>query len=82
MEHALNESLVDSHLKCIPGLRTFTAGRLSCCDFKSLGRKTNGSLDAEILRLGAFDQLLAHLLKRSDLAAGESDTDLVSFLSL
>ena len=71
---------MDSHLKGIPGLRTFTARRLSGCDLKGFGWETNGPLDAEVLGLGAFDELLAHLLKRGDLSAGEGDADLMSFL--
>jgi hypothetical protein len=71
---------VDSHLECIPGLRTFTAGCLSRGDLKSFGWETDGSLDAKVLRLGALDELLAHFLERGNLAAGEGYADLVSFL--
>jgi len=73
------QSLVDSHLECIPSLRTFAAGRLSSGDLEGFGWETNGSLDAEVLGFGAFNELLAHLLKRSDLTAGEGDADLMSF---
>jgi len=77
----IDQSLVDSHLECIPGLRTFTAGCLSRGDLKSFGWETDGSLDAEVLRLGALDELLAHFLERGNLAAGEGYADLVSFRS-
>lgn len=71
---------MDSHLKCIPSLGTFTAGRLSGGDLKGLSRETNGTLDAEVLGLGALNELLAHLLKRGDLSTSEGNADLMSFL--
>ena len=71
---------MDSHLKRIPSLGTFTARRLSGGDLEGLSRETDGALDAEVLGLGALDELLAHLLKRGDLPAGEGDADLMSFL--
>jgi hypothetical protein len=72
---------VDSHLKRIPSLRTFTAGCLSGGDLKGFGRETDGALDAEVLGLSTINELLAYLLKRGDLSASESDADLMSFLS-
>jgi hypothetical protein len=71
---------VDSHLKRIPSLRTFTARRLSGGDLETFSWETNGALDAEILRLGALNEFLADLLEGRDLAASESDSDLMSFL--
>jgi hypothetical protein len=71
---------VDSHLEGIPSLRTFTTGGFPSGNLESLGRETNGSLDTEILRLGAIDEFLAHFLEGGDLSAGESDPDLVGFL--
>jgi hypothetical protein len=71
---------VDSHLKGIPGLRTFTARRLSGGDLEGFGRETDGTLNAEVLRFGTFDEFLAHLLKRGYLSAGKGDADLMSFL--
>lgn len=71
---------MDSHLECIPSLRTFATWRLSGGDLKGLGRETDRSLYTEILRLGTVDELLAHLLERGNLAASKSDADLVSFL--
>lgn len=71
---------MDSHLKRIPSLRTFTTGCLSSGDLEGFGRETDGTLDAEVLGLSTVDELLAYLLKRGDLSASESDTDLMSFL--
>jgi hypothetical protein len=71
---------VDSHLERIPSLRPFTAGRLSGGDLECFSRETDGALDAKVLGLGAFNELLAHLLKRGDFSAGEGDADLMSFL--
>ena len=76
----LNQSLVDSHLKGIPGLGTFTARGLSGGDLESLGWETDWALDAEVLGLGALDELLADLLEGCDFAGGEGDADLVGFL--
>jgi hypothetical protein len=71
---------VYSHLKRIPSLRSFTAGCLSGGNFEGFSRETDGALDTEILRLGAFNELLAHLLKRGDFSAGESNANFMSFL--
>ncbi len=71
---------MNSHLKCVPSLRTFTTGRLSGGDLEGFGWETNRSLNAEVFGLGTLDELLAHLFKRGDLPASESDADLMSFL--
>jgi hypothetical protein len=76
----LNQSLVDSHLESIPGLRSFTARGLSGGNLEGLGWQTDGALDTEVLGLGTLDELLADLLERGDLSAGQGDSDLVSFL--
>jgi hypothetical protein len=78
--HILNQSLVESHLKGIPGLRTLTTGGLAGGDLEGLGGQADGAFDAKFLALGALNELLADLLESSDLAAGQGDTDLVSFL--
>ena len=51
--------------------------RLTGRDLKDLGGETDGALDAEVLGLGAVDELLADLLEGRDLAGGEGDADLV-----
>jgi hypothetical protein len=72
---------VNAHLKGIPGLGTFTIGCLSGRDPQVLGWETNGSLDAEILGLGTIEELNADLFEGLDVARGQSDADLVDFLS-
>ena len=71
---------MNSHLVHVPRLASLTARRLAGSDLQPLGRQADGALDAEILRLGALDQLLANFLERLDLAGGQSDADLVDFL--
>jgi hypothetical protein len=71
---------VDSHLEHIPGLGTLTARGLTGGDLQGLGGETDGALDAEVLGLGAVDELLADLLEGGNLAGGEGDADLVGFL--
>ena len=71
---------MDSHLEGIPGLGTLTTGCLSGGDLEGLGWETDWSLDAEILSLGTLDELLADLLERLNLSAGQGDSDLVGFL--
>ena len=76
----VNQALVDLHLKHIPGLGTLTTGGFAGGDLEVLGGKTDGTLDAEVLGLGALDELGAHLLERGDFAGGQGDADLVDFL--
>lgn len=68
---------MDSHLKAIPGLRTFSTGCLAGSDLEALGRETDWALDTELLALRTLNELLADLLERGDLAAGERNADLV-----
>jgi hypothetical protein len=70
-------TLVDAHLKGVPGLGTFTVRSLAGGDLQVLGGQADGALDAELLVLGTVDELLAHLLERLDVARGEGDADLV-----
>jgi len=73
---------VDAHLKGIPGLGTLTARRLAGGDLQVLGGQADGALNAELLVLGAVDELLADLLERLDVAGGEGDADLVDLGAL
>jgi hypothetical protein len=75
-------TLVDAHLKGVPGLGTLTVGGLTGGDLEALGGKADGALDAELLVLGAVDELLADLLERLDVARGEGDADLVDLGAL
>ena len=79
-KHLLNQALVDPHLIRIPRLTPLPTRRLAGGDLQALGRQADGALDAEVLRLGALDELLAHLLEGLHLARGEGDADLVGFL--
>lgn len=80
--HVLDEALVDSHLKSIPGLGTLSAGSLAGGDLQGAGWKTDWALDAKILGLGTVDELGADLLKGGDVLGGERDADLVGLLLL
>lgn len=75
-------TLVDAHLIGVPGLGTLTVRRLTGGDLQVLGGQADGALDAELLVLGAVDELLAHLLERLDIARGEGDSDLVDLGAL
>lgn len=57
----IDQALVDAHLEGVPGLGTLTTGGFPGGDLERLGGKTDGALDAEVLGLGAVDQLLADL---------------------
>lgn len=69
---------MDAHLVGIPGLGTLTVRSLTGGDLKVLGRKADGTLDAQGLGLGTLNELRAHLLEGGDLARGEGDADLVN----
>lgn len=49
-------------------------------DLEGLGGQADGALGAEVLVLGALNELLADLLERLHLARGQGDTDLVNLL--
>lgn len=53
----VDESLVDSHLKVIPGLGTLTVGGLSGGDVQNLGGESNGALDTDVGVLGSRDDV-------------------------
>lgn len=76
-KHVLNETLVDAHLEAVPGLGTLTARGLAGGDLEGLGGQADGAGDAEVLGLGALDELGRDLLEGLDLAGGEGDADLV-----
>lgn len=72
---------MDAHLVAVPGLGTLTARSLAGGDLEGLGGQADGALDAQVLALGALDDLGADLLEDVDLAGGQGDTDLVGLLS-
>jgi hypothetical protein len=61
-DRILNEALVDPHLEEVPRLRTLTVGRLPRADAQVLGRQADRALHAEVLALGAVDELGADFL--------------------
>ena len=71
---------MDAHLVAVPGLGTLTARGLAGGDLEGLGGQADGALDAQVLALGALDDLGADLLEDVDLAGGQGDTDLVGLL--
>ena len=71
---------MNAHLKGIPGLGTFTVGRLAGRDAQVLGGKTDRSLDTEVLGLGTINKFGADLLEVLDVARGKGNADLVNFL--
>ena len=71
----IDDTLVDPHLKSIPGLGTFTTRSLAGGDAKDFGRHTNGSLDLQFLLFGSLDQVGANLFEALDGAGGQSDAD-------
>jgi hypothetical protein len=48
-------TLVDAHLKGVPGLGTLTARSLTGSDLEALGGQADGTLDAELLVLRAVN---------------------------
>lgn len=71
---------MNPHLKSIPRLTSLTTRRLAGRNLQALRRQSHWSLDAEILRLRALDELLADLFQRLHFARGQGDTDFVDFL--
>jgi hypothetical protein len=71
---------MNPHLEGIPSLRSLTTRRLSGRNLQGLGWKADWALDAEVLGLGALDELLADFLEGGDFSAGQGDADLVGFL--
>jgi len=68
------------HLKGIPGLTSLSAGSLTSSNLQALCGEADRALDAEVLRLGTLDELLADLLESLNFAGGKSDANFVSFL--
>jgi len=73
----VDEALVDAHLEAVPGLGALTARGLAGGDLEGLGGQADGALEAEVLALGAVEDLLRDLLEGLHLAGGEGDADLV-----
>lgn len=71
---------MDAHFVLVPRLGTLTTRGLASGDVQGLGRQTDRALDVKGLGASTLNQLLAHLLKRSNLARAESDADFVDLL--
>lgn len=71
----IDDTLVDAHLETIPGLGSLTARGFAGGDSEHLVGHTNGSLDAELLLLGARNQISANLLERTNILRGKGDAD-------
>lgn len=69
----LDETLVEAHLVGVPGLGTLTARGLTGGDLQVLGGEADGALDAQVLGLGALEELSADLLDGGTLAGSEGD---------
>lgn len=48
---------MDPHLEAIPRLGSLTTGRLARGNLEDAGREADGAFDAEVLALGALDQV-------------------------
>jgi len=79
---SLDTYLVDPHLVGIPRLRTLTARCLARGNLQVLRGQADGALDAEVLALGALNELGADLLEGLDVLGREGDAYLVDFLWL
>ena len=73
---------MDPHLVHVPRLGALAAGCLARRDFESFGRQADRALDAQVLGLGALEELGADFFQGLDLAAGEGDADFVDFLNM
>jgi len=71
---------VNSHLKAIPSLGSFTTRGLAGSNLQGFGWQADRALDAQILGLCAVDELLADLLEGLNIAGCEGNADLMGFL--
>ena len=78
----VDDALVDAHLEPVPGLGALAARGLPGGDLQGLGGHPDGSLDLEVLLLGALDQVGADLLQALDGAGGQGDANAVNHLVL
>lgn len=74
----IDDALVDAHLEAIPGLTTFTARCFTGSDAENLGWPSDWSLDAELLFLGAGDQVAAHFFQWTNIGRCQCDADAVN----
>ena len=75
----INDTLMDAHLETIPSLGTFTARCLPGGDAKGFSWHPDGSLDLQVLILGTFDEIGAHLLETLDIPGSQGDPNSVNW---
>merc|ERR1719266_1757222 len=73
----VDDSLVDPHLKLVPGLATLSARSLTGGDSQGLGGHPDGSLHLQLLVFGSLDEVTADFLQRFHVAGGQGDPDTV-----
>ncbi len=71
---------MNPHLKHIPRLASLAARGLSSRHLEGFGRQAHGALNAEVLGLGALEELGAHFFQGLNLSGSECNPDLVDFL--
>jgi len=76
----VDETLVDLHLKSVPGLGALTTRSLTGGDLQNLGGESDGALDSQLLVLGTVDEIVAEFLQVADVRRSESDPNLVDLL--
>ena len=74
----VDDSLVDPHLKLVPGLAALSARSLTGGDSQGLGGHPDGSLNLEFLILSALDEVSAHFFQGLDVPGSQSDPDAVN----
>ena len=78
----VNDSLVDSHLESIEGVRTLAARTLPDSEPKDLGGQSDGPLSLDLTHGALGLKASAYLLEIGNIGAGHGDADLVHILLL
>ena len=71
----VDDSLVDLHLKVVPGVGSLSARRLSGGDMELLSGDSDGSSSLEIIVLGVGNDGRAGLLNRTDLLSSDGESE-------
>jgi len=71
----INEPLVDTHLKPVPGVSTLSGRSLTGGDAKLLGGETDGSLAWELLVKSTLLEVSADLFEILYISGGEGDAN-------
>lgn len=75
----VEDSLVDSHLPSVVGVRALSARRFADNELQELGGHADRATDLKILTQGLVLELGADLLESLNLSGGEGDTNSVDF---